>query len=473
MFAPSACLSIRTTYQASTEKAVGIGSYPSRRSASADPKEHQMTLHHHLFGVAALTAAGLACMAPTSVHAAGGLNNLETGARDFGLAAAGYAARAEDATTAFTNPAGMVRIKGDDLVLGAQLLYGNLEFSPNGNTTVQGSDGGNAVGWFPGASAFYVHSLSDDVKLGIGMVGNFGLMAEWDKDWVGRYYGQSEDLVGLTIMPSVAFKVNEELSLGFGLNAMLGYLNSTTYINNVLPLGSTADGRVKLKDTDWGFGGTASVLYQPTAQTRFGATYTSRIKLDFKDRPGFSNLGTIGSDLQARGLLSNTVDLGVTAPQSVMTSAYHELASDPRWAVMGNLGWTDWSNFGKVDVGLSTDPPRSLTTKTKYDDTWHAAFGAQYKYTDAWRLTGGVAYDSSPVSNSDRSPILPMASIWTFGLGAVNKVRDGFEVTYAYSLKWSGNVSVDQDRGPLAGRVAGDYENVAVQFFAVSLRWSF
>jgi len=432
-----------------------------------------MTSGTHVFAAAALTAAGLACLAPTSVHAAGGLNNLETGARDFGLAAAGYAARAEDATTAFTNPAGMVRIKGDDLVLGAQLLYGNLEFSPNGNTTVQGSDGGNAVGWLPGASAFYVHSVSNDLKFGIGLAGNFGLMAEWDKDWVGRYYGQNEDLLGLTIMPSVAFKVNEELSLGFGLNAMLGYLNSTTYINNQLPLGSTADGRLKLEDTDWGFGGTASLLYQPTAQTRFGVTYTSRIKLDFSDRPEFSNLGTIGTELQARGLLSNTLDLGLTVPQAVMTSAYHELESNPRWAVMGNLGWTDWSEFGKVDVGLSTDPPNSLTTESKYKDTWHAAFGAQYRYSDAWRLTGGIAYDSSPVSDSNRSIILPLGSFWTFGLGAVNKVRDGFEVNYAYSLKWSGDVSIDQERGPLAGRVAGDYENASVQYFAVSFRWSY
>jgi len=432
-----------------------------------------MTSHHHLFGVAAMTALGLACMAPTPVHAAGGLSNIETGAGDFGVAAAGYAARAQDASTAFTNPAGMVRIKGDDLVLGAQLLYGNLEFSPNGNTTVPGSDGGNAVGWLPGAGSHYVHSVSDDLKFGIGVAGNFGTMAEWDKDWVGRYYGTTGDLLGVTIMPSVAFKVNDEFSVGFGLNAMLGYLESKTAINNELPLGSTADGQVKLEDTDWGFGGTASVLYQPTAQTRFGATYTSQIKLDFKDRPSFSNLGTVGTELQARGLLDNTVDLGLRVPQSVMTSAYHELATDPRWAVMGNLAWTDWSQFGKVNVGLSSDPPRSLTTSTKYKDTWHAAVGAQYRYSDAWRLSGGVAYDSSPVSDSNRSPILPLDAIWTFGLGAVNKVRDGFEVSYAYSLKWSGNVSVDQERGPLAGRVAGDYENVAIQIFAASFRWSF
>src|SRR6267378_7761471 len=88
-----------------------------------------------------------ACAASTSALAAGGLSLLEIGTRDLGLAGAGYAARAEDASTAFTNPAGMTRIIGNDVVLGAQLLYGDVKFSPNANTSqtppaVLGSDNG-------------------------------------------------------------------------------------------------------------------------------------------------------------------------------------------------------------------------------------------------------------------------------------------------------------------------------------------
>ena len=49
-----------------------------------------------------------------------------------------------------------------------------------------------------------------------------------------------------------------------------------------------------------------------------------------------------------------------------MFSAYHELTG--AWAIMGDVGWQDWSRFGKVDV---TANPTSLTFNRKYQDTWH------------------------------------------------------------------------------------------------------
>ena len=83
--------------------------------------------------------AVLGCASTMPALAAGGLSLLEIGTRDLGLAGAGYAARAEDASTALTNPAGMTRIKGSDAVIGAQLLYGNAKFSSNENTSQCGA----------------------------------------------------------------------------------------------------------------------------------------------------------------------------------------------------------------------------------------------------------------------------------------------------------------------------------------------
>lgn len=54
------------------------------------------------------------------------------------------AARAQDPGTVLTNPAGMARLPGSQILLGIQPLCGVLEFSPNGSTTTTGSDGGNA-----------------------------------------------------------------------------------------------------------------------------------------------------------------------------------------------------------------------------------------------------------------------------------------------------------------------------------------
>jgi long-subunit fatty acid transport protein len=48
---------------------------------------------------------------------AGGLIAYEVGTADVGLASAGYNARAQDASTVFTNPAGMTRLEGIQLGL--------------------------------------------------------------------------------------------------------------------------------------------------------------------------------------------------------------------------------------------------------------------------------------------------------------------------------------------------------------------
>ena len=101
---------------------------------------------------------------------AGGLYLYEVGSPDVGLAAAGYAARAQDASTAFTNPAGMTRIERPSLMLGAQPMYIHLDFNPDSGTSpVAGTlplrggpaDDGDSNGWMPAGGLFYVHPVND------------------------------------------------------------------------------------------------------------------------------------------------------------------------------------------------------------------------------------------------------------------------------------------------------------------------
>ena len=96
---------------------------------------------------------------PSRLRAAGYFLS-EIGTPDVGLASAGYAARAQDASTLFTNPAGMTRLSESQLLVGVQPIYAHNVFSPNRQTTNTGTNGGNAIIPFPGASFFYVHSVT-------------------------------------------------------------------------------------------------------------------------------------------------------------------------------------------------------------------------------------------------------------------------------------------------------------------------
>lgn len=333
---------------------------------------------------------------------AGGIILYELATPDLGLASAGYAARADDASTVFKNPAGMSRLDGAQLQTGLQALYGSVSFAPNASTSPSlGTDGGgNALGWLPGASLFVVEPLGERWRVGLGVASYFGLASSYDDNWVGRYYVQNSALLGVSLLPSVSFKATDWLSVGAGLNAMYGYLNTEMAVNR----GPLPDGQMKLNARTWGFGANVGVLIQASERTRFGVTYLSALNLDFSTAPSFQNF----VPPNAREL-----DLGMTVPQSVMLSVYHEL--NDQWALMADAGWQDWSQFGYVQAGF--DGGNTVTAKLDYQDTWHGAVGAQYRGGEKWLFSGGVAFDSSAVKNANRTVTLPMGQAWRLGSG--------------------------------------------------------
>jgi long-chain fatty acid transport protein len=404
----------------------------------------------------------------TNVSEAGGLFLTEFGTEDVALASAGWAARAQDASTLYKNPAGMSRLEGNQFQGGLQALYFQSGGFSGTNTPYGGNGGGNPIGVLPGASGFYVHSLGKDFKVGLGMLGNFGLALKNDQGFLGRYYVKQATLVGITFAPVASYQLNEQFSIGGGPNIMVGYLKNTVNINNVLPPG-IGDGQLEVKDTAVGVGGQFGILYEPTKGTRVGVTYYSPIKLNFSDTPTFSNLGTIGTALQNNGVLNRRLDLGITVPQHIIVSGYHELSD--RWAVMGDFGWENWSQFGKVDVSVVSSTTNSLTTDIDYNDIYHVAIGSQYRLNPEWLLNGGFAYDSSMVSAANRSIALPVAANYKFGIGANWMMNPKVKLGFSYELLYSGDMSVSQNRGPLAGQVTGAYKDAMMHFFAFTLNW--
>jgi len=405
---------------------------------------------------------------PTMVQGAG-VELYELATPDVGLASAGYAARAQDASTLFKNPAGMSRLQGAQFQGGLQLTYGNARFSPNQDTSpsLGSEDGGNAIGAIPALSGFYVHPLGERVRVGFGTFSYFGLAQKYDSDWVGRYFIQEGALVGVSLMPSLSVQVNEWLSVGAGLNAMAGYFKTQVAVNNLEP--ALGDGQLEVQDTAWGFGANVGLLVEPRQGTRFGLTYLSAVDLDFSDRPSFQNLGPgLGA------VLGNprTLDVGMTVPQGVMFGVFQEVSE--KWAVMLDVGWQNWNRFGKVDVGVQSSASSDLTVDANYQDTWHVAVGAQYRLSEKWRFSGGFAYDSSAVSDENRSVTTPMGEAYRFGVGAEWQLNQAINLGASYEFLWAGDMAVDQGSEPsLRGRVAGSYENSWFSFMAIHMTWKF
>lgn len=387
---------------------------------------------------------------------AGGLYMYEIGTTDIGLAGAGTAARADDASTVYGNPAGMTRLAGNQMTLGAQVLYGGIDYKVNDQSvaqqTVGGGSTGNVIGWLPGGSAFYSHSLSNDLKIGIGMYGNFGLALDYGNNWAGRNLVDQAALMAMTIQPTVAYRLNDKWSLGVGLTANYGIAK----LERVQPV---TGAKLEQDDTDWEYGGRIGVMFEPSKSTRIGAVWTSKVEYDFSFNRTFTLTGPFGGT-RTRDF---TADAAVNAPQQVMTSVYQKLSD--RWALTGNLGWQDWSSFSKSSIETNSG---TITSSLKLQDTWHMALGAQYQYNATTKVNAGVAYDTSWYKSDNHASFsLPSSSAWRFGLGVQYALSPKSEFGLAAEYLRGGDL---RDPSPLIG---GKFDNPYMVFLSAQYSYKF
>ncbi len=429
---------------------------------------------------AVVVSLALAAMSSPIVKA-GGMMSYEVGTADVGLASAGYGARAQDASTVFTNPAGMTRLDGNQILGAGQILWGNTKFSIGSGTSpaLGGNDGGHAVGdngFLPGGGAFLSYTVSPSVKVGLALAGNFGGTLNYDNDWVGRYYVQQTWIVGLSFLPSIAWKATDKLSLGASVNGMYGVYKNNVAINNVNPL--FGDGRLKMKDESWGWGVNLGMLYEFSPATRVGLTWNSQVDLDFNSPLEFTGLSPlVSAALGKAGLLGSSLAVGIKVPQQAMASIFTQV--DERWALLGSAGWQQWSKFGQIQIGLSDSlNPTSLTTDIPFKDTWHVAVGAQYRLSEPWLLNFGIAYDSAFQENSSNiSPLMPVNSAWRLGAGVQKQLAGGHFFGFAAEYLYGGTLSTDIRAKPVIaggrGDLVGDYSNTGVLFLAAYYNWTF
>ena len=416
----------------------------------------------------ALTAATLLALCCQQAWA-GGIMLYEIGTDNTGLANAGAAARAQGPSTIASNPAGMSYLPGTQITAGLQVLYGDLSFDRDSNTNVPGSGSGNALDPIPGGSFFVTHQLDDHWSVGFGQYGDFGLAENYDNNWSGRYFAQNASVLGVSMVPSVAYRFNDQWSVGIGVKAMYGMLKADTAIDRS-PFGLTdrSDGQFKYRDNDWGFGANVGVIYAPQPGTRLGLTYTSKVDLNFEDK-----LDVKGDGPLLRRLDNANTQLDMTVPQTVTLSLFQQL--DRQWALLASVNWQDWSEFGQVGVQVDTtaNNAQSTTIDANYKDTWHLSLGAQYQATQQLLWNVGVAYDSSAVSDSNRTVTVPMAESWRIATGATYALNKDTDVNVSWAMVWLGDMPVDQSKTVSGDRISGQFDNAWIQAVTGNMTWRF
>ncbi len=355
-------------------------------------------------------------------------------AADLGTMYSGWAAEANDASTAFTNPAGLVRITQQQLVFAAVGITGNTQYSgtvsgnyPAPTTSDTGTASSKIGAVLP--SFYYAFPLSDKVVLGFSETVPFGLGTNYAKDSVVRYAGTKTQIAVIDFGPDVGFKITDKLSGGLGLDVDHVALN----LNYMVKMGgSNPDAETQNSLSGWGYGYHAGLLYQFTPATRLGLNYNSPVNFHA------SGDSTLYSSLIANGeFKSNDLKANLKLLQMTQLSLYQDI--NPRWAVMGSVFYTDWHVLQQVTLQNVAIPPGSTINTTmpfNYESTFDYAVGTTFKVNPQWTLRTGVMLITTASNSENRLIGDPVGDQTVVGIGAHYQQNHsiGYDIGYAHDF---------------------------------------
>ena len=386
-------------------------------------------------------------MASTQIFAAGFAIN-EHSISGMGTGYAGRSSSADDASTVYGNPAGMSRIKREQVTGGVAVVDAHTDISNASSSPNGGSNKGDMVPFTSVPMGFYVKPIDEHWAFGLGVYVPFGLITDYENGFAGRYFGSKSEVQVITFQPTVSYAFNDKVSIGFGptINRIDGALESNLSITQALP-----DGKVKIKGDDTALGYNIGILVQATDSTRVGLTYHSKVKykLEGNTKVNYGALAAVGLGSSQK----YDASLKITTPESVDLSVTQ--AINDRWNVYAGTTWTRWSQLDKITVKNSGVQPLlagqfgSINEDQNWHDSWAYAVGTSYQLNKEWVLRTGLTFDQSPTNNVDRSPRIPTGDRTIFSIGAGWSPTDDLTIDLAYSYLKEEAVKVNNsnDRG--------------------------
>lgn len=450
------------------------------------------------------TMAGFTWRAVTSVGfflgfasaaSAAGFALIEQSASGLGNAFAGGAAIAEDPSTVYFNPAGLTRLSGTQVSIAGHVIAPSAQFGDGGATlnpllggsAISGGDGGEGGVTGVSPNFYYVNDFGGGVIFGLGINVPFGLATSYDKDWVGRYHAIDSDVKTVNINPSLAFRVDDRLSLGFGVSAQ--YLKAT--LTNAIDFGTicyheagpltcgavspqNADGRISVEGDSWGVGFNLGLLYELTEATRVGFAYRSSVSHDLKGDGDFTVPANFQAllDFQGSTLFSDTgASAGIDLPETVSLSLYHDLS--PQWALMGDVTWTRWSRFDQLVVEFDNPDQPDNVQPENWKNNWRFSLGATYRPNTTWTLRAGVAYDQTPIPSAEhRTPRIPGNDRTWLAIGAGYRASERLSFDVGYAHLFVDDTPIDDVEVNTGHRLKGSYDN-SVDIISAQMNWKF
>ena len=336
-----------------------------------------------------------------------------------GTANAGRASNAQDASVVYNNPAAMHLLKQAQFTQAVAFIDAQTKIK-NATGGIGGTNEGDIVPHTFIPSGYFTSGDKGGWAWGVAAYGSYGLKTNHEATYAARYLGDKSSVKVTTIQPTISYKVNDKVSVGFGptINKVDALLTK-----NVAAFTGGAIANTELKGDDYGYGYNLGIHAVLDENTSAGVVYRSKVKYKIDD----GTLTTTG--IAAPGTYNAKTSL--TTPESVELAVSHKL--NAKDTIHAGAAWTRWSRFKELSV-QTTHPVVGTTVETfNWKDSVGYSVGMTHAVCDKLELRAGLAYDNSPVAPADRGVRLPSADRRIASIGAGYKLSPSQTIDASYT----------------------------------------
>jgi len=332
-------------------------------------------------------------------------------------------ARADDASAIFYNPAGITQLPGLQMMVGGTFILPGVDVTTTdprtGQKTTTSSD---ATVWMP-PHLYATYQFNDSLWFGLGVFGQFGLGTLFPADWTGRYNSYDAEIKSLTFNPTVAFKVNDQISLAGGIDLMWFDLRLKNKIDALRLNNPMYDVRQNLTGNSFSAGWNLALHYKPLDWMAAGISYRSKVKQNVTGDVDF-NKPQILEMLAPQAFPDTGVSGAITLPDTLSMGIMFKPWE--RFSIEVDGTWVRWSTYESLTISYDQPiigppfvpaPVSAVKRNKNWHDTWRAQIGFEYKALDWLDLRAGYIFDESPVEDAYSDYLLPANDRHLFSFG--------------------------------------------------------
>ena len=441
----------------------------------------------------------------SSMSFANGLNLNGIGPRAVAMGGA-FVGLADDFSAVFWNPAGLAHIKQKYIAFYGFDIIPSMTYKLETPDPRIGADAKAVKKHYLGGLAGYYQPVGDNLVLGLAAYSPSGLGIEWDGADLARISGPpglpnpdiewKSKIFVITISPTLAYQVTEQVMLGFALNINYGSFDMSRYAgyeevdNPYYPILGPESFIFDLEQqtiemTGWGFGATFGILVKPSDMFSLGLTLRTPSKIGFSGDVGISNIGVLEPVVGTPIPATSGAEADVTWPMWIAGGI--AFSPNEQFTLTFDVQWTQWSKLEEVKLTLS-DPVWNLILDEedqklafRWKDKAQIRFGAEYWISPKFALRAGYYNDPGPAPDETRNILLPITDFNSIAGGFGYNI-DGVTIDFAveYLMGKEKTVPFGKTLPPSMGgdpdfqdAMPGDYhvKNILAIEMAIGYKW--